>query len=257
MAVGRQTYLNDGAKSTTTQTPSRLVMADGNVYKGNIGAGTSGRTKHLVTGTAQPIEKTNKSIGQSVGGTQRQAEAKQILSGLKTTDNTPRTTYVNDNSGSGGGGVDVGGSYHNETEDIITMIKNLLNQQKEQADAYYKSLYEQTTAKNKQVFGDNRDQINVNFKRGERYLNNLYGNGISGQGLSNRARNYQNWQSNLAENQRNYANNDATALSQYNMNKANTASQLAQGWYNYVLPVYTNRQQTLDDYDYRKYLATL
>jgi hypothetical protein len=41
------------------------------------------------------------------------------------------------------------------------------------------------------------------------------------------------------------------------MNKANTASQLAQGWYNYVLPVYTNRQQNLDDYDYRKYLASL
>jgi hypothetical protein len=69
--------------------------------------------------------------------------------------------------------------------------------------------------------------------------------------LSNRARNYQNWQSNLAENQRNYANNDATALANYNMNRANTASQLAQGWYNYVLPVYTNRQQQLDDYRYR------
>lgn len=172
----------------------------------------------------------------------------------------PTTPYYGGGGGSSDGGGGGGGDYSYSgggTEDIIGKIKDLLNQQKEQADAYYKTLYEQQTAQNKQAWENNRNQINRNFARGSRYLQNMYGDSVSGQGLSNRARNYQNWQSNLAENQRNYTNNDATALSQYNMNKANTASQLAQGWYNYVLPVYTNRQQTLDDYDYRKYLASL
>ena len=100
-------------------------------------------------------------------------------------------------------------------------------------------------------------KINKNFMRGRNYLNQLYGDSSTGPGISNQARNYQNWQSNLASARQNRTNNDATALSQLNMNKANTASTLAQGWYNYVLPVYTNRQQTLDDYDYRRYLASL
>ena len=148
-------------------------------------------------------------------------------------------------------------SYSGGTDDIVNQIKSLLNEQKAQADKYYQTLYEQQIAQNKQAWEDNRNQINRNYMRGSRYLQNMYGDSISGQGLSNMARNYQNWQSNLASNRQNYTNNDATALSQLNMNKANTASTLAQGWYNYVLPVYTNRQQTLDDYDYRRYLASL
>ena len=143
------------------------------------------------------------------------------------------------------------------SDDIINQIKALLNEQKAQADKYYQTLYEQQVAKNNQDWEANRNQINRNFMRGRNYLNQLYGDSSTGPGISNQARNYQNWQSNLASARQNRTNNDATALSQLNMNKANTASQLAQGWYNYVLPVYTNRQQTLDDYDYRRYLASL
>lgn len=148
-------------------------------------------------------------------------------------------------------------SYSGGTDDIVNQIKSLLKEQQEQANKYYQTLYEQQIAQNKQAWENNQNQINRNYMRGSRYLQNMYGDSISGQGLSNMARNYQNWQSNLASNRQNYTNNDATALSQLNMNKANTASTLAQGWYNYVLPVYTNRQQTLDDYDYRRYLASL
>ena len=148
-------------------------------------------------------------------------------------------------------------SYSGGTDDIVNQIKSLLKEQQEQANKYYQTLYEQQIAQNKQAWENNQNQINRNYMRGSRYLQNMYGDSISGQGLSNMARNYQNWQSNLASNRQNYTNNDTTALSQLNMNKANTASTLAQGWYNYVLPVYTNRQQTLDDYDYRRYLASL
>lgn len=205
--------------------------------------------------------KSRNSVGEVVNSrstTGQGANRVEAWRSANTGTTAPTTPYYGGGGGSsdGGGGGDYsysGGS----SDDIINKIKDLLNQQKEQADAYYKTLYEQQTAQNKQSWENNRNQINRNFARGSRYLQNMYGDSVSGQGLSNRARNYQNWQSNLAENQRNYTNNDATALANYNMNKANTASQLAQGWYNYVLPVYTNRQQNLDDYDYRKYLATL
>ena len=143
------------------------------------------------------------------------------------------------------------------SDDILNQIKSLLNEQKAAADAYYKSQYEQQLSQNRQAFENNRNQINTNYMRGNRYLQNQYGNAISGTGLTNRTRNLQNWQSNLASNRQNYTNNDATALAQYNSGLANNASTLAQGWYNYVLPVMSNRQQTLDDYDYRRYLASL
>ena len=167
--------------------------------------------------------------------------------------NNTKTVYVSDS----GGGYSAPSYSGPSSDDIVNKIKSLLEEQKTQADQYYKTLYEQQTAQNKQAWENNRNQINRNFARGSRYLQNMYGDSVSGQGLSNRARNYQNWQSNLAENQRNYTNNDATALANYNMNRANTASQLAQGWYNYVLPVYTNRQQNEDDYAYRRYIASL
>lgn len=164
-------------------------------------------------------------------------------------------------------------------DDTVDKIKELLEEQKKQADAYYKTLYEQQLSQDRTDWENARNQINRNYARTNRYLNNMYGDAISGTGLSNRARNYANWNNNLSENQRNYDNNVASALAQYNNNLANTANTLSQGWYNYVLPIYTNREQNannmdyqrwayeqnlnnrrqmnLDDLDYRKYLATL
>lgn len=154
--------------------------------------------------------------------------------------------YVNQDTGGGGGGGGGGTS-----DDIVNMIKNLLNEQKQKADEYYKTLYEQQLGQIGQQDEANRNQANLNYMRGNRYLNSLYGNGISGQGLSNRVRNNSNWQNNLASIRQNTANNKASALAQYNSGLANNASTLAQGWYNYVLPVYTNRQQWLDNLAYR------
>lgn len=163
----------------------------------------------------------------------------------------PRTTYVNNTPSA------PAPSYSSGSDDIVNMIKSLLEQQRAAAESAYKAQYEQQLAQNKQAFESNRNQINRNYMRGNRYLQNQYGDAISGTGLSNRARNYQNYQSNLASNQQNYTNNDANALSQFNQNKASTYSTLANGWYNYVLPVYTNRQRNIDDYDYRRYIASL
>lgn len=148
-------------------------------------------------------------------------------------------------------------SYSGGTDDVLNQIKSLLAQQQKAAEEAYKAMYEQQLAQNKQAWESNRNQINRNYKRTDRYINSMYGDAISGSGLSNRTRNYTNWNNNLTSNQQNYTNNDANALSQFNQNKAGAYSTLANGWYNYVLPIYTNRQRNLDDYDYRRYLATL
>lgn len=163
--------------------------------------------------------------------------------------NTPATTTVTSSGGDGG--------YHTTNDDIISKIKKLLNEQKKASDEYANTLYQQALAQNKEAYKSNQWQANKNYMRGDRYLKGLYGDAISGQGLSNQARNNSNWQNNLTSIRQNWTNNDATAKASYNAQLANNASTLAQGWYNYVLPVYTNRQTQLDNLDYRKYLASL
>lgn len=270
MAIARQTYTNDGGKTVNgiPVTSSGRAQTTGDAYRDKLRQATvsasqrSANDRGGMNGMFNPgttYQKT--STGEVVNKPRTTGQGAQRVEAWRSA-NTPKTNDppvyrgTSDSSDSGGGGGNYsysGGS----TDDIVSMIKNLLNEQKAQADQYYKTLYDQQIAQNKQAYESDRNQINTNYMRGQRYLNSMYGNSISGQGLSNRARNSQNWQSNLASARQNYTNNDATALSQYNMNKANTASQLAQGWYNYVLPVYTNRQQNEDDYAYRRYLASL
>ena len=218
-----------------------------------LGAGNTAGTTRPATSQYDNYNKAKsmaKAVADKTGLTASKNQTVQnIRAGMV---DTPRpvtqTQEVSTPSYSGGG--------TSATDSIVDMIKNLLNEQKQKADEYYKTLYEQQIAKNKQDWESNRNQINRNFMRGNRYLNSLYGD-VSGAGLSNQARNSQNWQSNLASARQNYTNNDATALSQYNSGLANNASTLAQGWYNYVMPIYTNRQQNEDDYAYRRYLANL
>lgn len=200
--------------------------------------------------------------------------------GIIAVEPEPEPTYGGGGSGSGSSpSQSEAEKAQKEVEDTVAKLKELLDEQKRQAEDYYKTLYEQQLASNLTDWENNRNQINRNYMRTNRYLNSMYGDAVSGVGLSNRARNYSNWNNNLAQNDRNRTNNDATALANYDSNLANVASQLAQGYYNYVLPVYTNRQtnadnmdyqvwalqqqlenrrqMNLDDLDYRKYLASL
>lgn len=154
--------------------------------------------------------------------------------------------------GGGGGGYSGGGG-----EDIIGKIKALLEEQKRAADEYYKTMYEQQLSEINQQAENNRNSANLNYMRGDRYLRSMYGNNISGQGLSNRARNNSMWQNNLSSIRQNQANNQATAKSNYNTNLANSASQLAQGWYNYVLPYYSNEANQLRNIELQKYAMSL
>lgn len=175
---------------------------------------------------------------------QKNATVKSIVDSQQK----PTTTVTNTGTGGGSSG---GGGGGGSTDSIVDMIKNLLNEQKQKADEYYKTLYEQQLGQIKQADESQRNQANLDFMRSDRYLNSLYGNGITGQGLSNKVRNRSNYQNKLASIRQATANNNASALAQYNSGLANNASTLAQGWYNYVLPVYTNRQQWLDNLAYR------
>lgn len=179
--------------------------------------------------------------------------------GSTTTQNNLRNLYNNTtnnssyNNGGSNNSNNTGYSTHEvrtTNDDIISKIKALLNQQKEASDAYAKSLYENQLNQIIQNTESNRNQANLNRARTDRYIQGLYGNGVSGQGLSNRARNVSNWQNNLA----NIRSSDATmrndALARYNANLANNAQTLASGWYNYVLPVYTDRQRYLDSLEF-------
>lgn len=172
---------------------------------------------------------------------------------------TPSTPDTGSSGGGGGGSVNYTPlSYEGvNNDDILNMIKSLLTEQKTKADAYHKTLYEQQLEKNRQAFENDRNNANLHYYRTNRYLKNLYGDtgNILGQGLSNQVRNNSNWINNVTSARQNRTNNDASALSNYNQNLSNTASTLAQGWYNYVLPVYTNRQQNLDDLEYRYKVA--
>ena len=190
---------------------------------------------------------------------QRTASGKVTDTRNFSTTSAPKT-----NNSSGGGTTVVysggGGDYSPSgggTDDILNKIKSLLEEQHEASKKYYETMYNQRLNEINTEADKNRNLINTNYKRGERYLNNLYGNSDSGTNWTNRARNNQNWLSQLATNRENASNLRDSAVAQRDLGLSNSANTLAQGWYNYVLPVYTNRQNQLDDYAYRRYLASL
>ena len=176
--------------------------------------------------------------------------------------NTPKTTYVPPTGGggdsSGGGGESYsgggGGGYENS---ILDQIKSLLKEQQEASKRYYETMYNQRMNEINTQSENNRNLINKNYKRGERYLNSLYGNTDSGTNWTNRARNNQNWLSQLAQNRENATGLRDSAAAQRDLGLSNAANTLAQGWYNYVMPVMTNRQNYSDSLAYRNYLANL
>lgn len=134
-------------------------------------------------------------------------------------------------------------SYNDE---ILNQIKSLLNEQHSKAVDYYNTVYGQAKAQNRTNWENNRNQINLNAKRTDNFIRSMYGDAVSGTGLSNIARNRANQNNNLADNNKNYVNADASALASLNQNLSNAANTLAQGFYNFVLPTYESRQRFND-----------
>jgi len=281
-----QTQTDSGGQTRTWGTPSNANSYNNGLYGSYYGGASAGKTGSSlgVYGSQYGGASTNPA---STSGT-RQSGGFSALSGknagasankdgsvldrIKDRANEELDKIKQGDSGKpyggyyyGSSGGDTGGgggnfSYSaNTNDDIVNKIRDLLTEQKNKADEYYRTLYENQLSQNRQGYEANRNQINRNYMRGERYINSIYGNGNSGSGITNRLRNASNWTNNLTTNRQNLENNNAQALAGYNSNLANTANTLAQGWYNYVLPVYENRQINADnnEYAYRRYLASL
>ena len=162
-------------------------------------------------------------------------------------------TVAQEVSYSGGGG---GGSGSSEGNNYINLIKDLLAEQQKKAEAAAKARWEQADTLALQDYEGNRDAYNVYKEKGERWIRNKY-SPYSGLGISASIANNANWLKNLATNKQNYTNNKATNLATYNTELSNAANTMAQGYYNYVLPYYTNEAVNDRNLEFRKYLAGL
>jgi len=272
------TMSDSGGGKRTGNTKSNANSYNNGLYGSYYGGASAGKTGSSLgvygsqyAGASASPKPTNTSTpnlssnAQSAIDKLRSAVGDNLKKGTSVLGQTPKNPdYIPVSYNTGGG--DIGGSTGpsvsfnvNTNDDIVNKIKDLLTEQKNRADEYYRTLYENQLSQNRQGYEANRNQINRNYMRGERYINSIYGNGNSGSGITNRLRNASNWTNNLTTNRQNLENNNAQALAGYNSNLANTANTLAQGWYNYVLPVYENRQINADnnEYAYRRYLASL
>ena len=261
-----QTYTADGGNGYKNPYPKNTTTAP--LYGSNYGGAAAGNTGSnlglygsnyggAATGGFKPTTTSTKtSIGDRTvtGNTKTRSTIPDSYGKYKIPSNNPK------GGGGGGGssssatydGTGVGAGANATWDDIIEKIKALLTQQKTSADAYQKSLYEQALETARQSALNNQRQANRNYYAQNRRIGEMYGNDRSGMPMTQRFAAYSNLNNALAANDRDYANAKQTALTNYNSGLANNASTLAQGWYNYVLPVYTNRQQAIDNLNFYK-----
>lgn len=142
-------------------------------------------------------------------------------------------------------------------DSTVDYIQQKLREQEEAMRASFKAQYDQELLQNANDWERNRNQANRNYKRADRFLRSLYGNQVTGKGLSSRASAYSSWNNILSDYLQDRTKADATSLSNYNQKLANAGNTLAQGWYNYVLPYYTNKAINQDNLSYKMFLAGL
>ena len=255
LANKAKSYLTGAGVGSATD---NLIKTVSNNYEANNAKTGSGNgllntfgnaITNQVAQTKERLENANNYSGYSSGG------GNQVPSA--TASDVPYSQSSSSSSGTGK-------SAEQERDDLITMMRNLLDEQLKKSGEAYKAQLEEQYAKNKSLHRDNADQINLNKLRAERYSNNLYGN-ESGAGARNNTAINLGWMKSHNENNRNLATNDATALSNYNSNMANAYNTLASAYGNAILPIWTNdiqNQRELAyrekanqmDYDYRKFL---
>lgn len=151
------------------------------------------------------------------------------------------------------------GATNNYDDTYINKIKDLLSEQEKKMRDYYANQLDQEKASNQAEWEKNRNAINVNDARQMRWLKSMYGDAVSGTGLSNQARLKANTGNKLADNNLNLTNNNTASLGRYNQNISNAAATLAQAYNNYVVPTYESRQRYNDSLvnDLQKYLMAL
>ena len=278
----RPTYTSDGGGGGTTK---KNTSTNTNPYGNNTGvygsqyggasAGNTGSNMGLYGSQYGGASQNNKSNSSSSSKSSGQGFKPTVVNNRVTTGKNNPTPVVPGTSGNGNGGGSKsssassgGGSGYtitgpantgttSSTDDVLKKIRAYLEEQYNKANEYQATLRDQGYAEAEKNATENRERANLAYKQADRRISNMYGNDISGAGLSNISRNSTNWANNLNNINRDYATARQSVLANYNNALSNNASTLANGWYNYILPIYTNREINANDLDYRKYIANL
>lgn len=152
-------------------------------------------------------------------------------------DNIPpkKNQDVNVGSPTGGSGGSYGGGYSGNSSATTTTINNtfpgfdayekyiseyraMLEENQRKLDQLAEENYKAQIASNEQNAKDQRNQANLNSARTDRWLNQQYGGGISGKGLTNQLRNQTALNNQIATINQNLASNNSVA----NLNRYNT-----------------------------------
>ncbi len=145
----------------------------------------------------------------------------------------------------GGGGGSYGGGYSggysgnsstnvNNTfpgfdayEKYISEYRAMLEENQKKLDQLAEENYKAQIASNEQNAKDQRNQANLNSARTDRWLNQQYGSGISGKGLTNQLRNQTALNNQIATINQNLASNNSVAnLNRYNTLQGNLDNKL-------------------------------
>ena len=153
----------------------------------------------------------------------------------------------NNNNNNGGGSItdsvpdtSSADAYASYIAEYKAMVKDYQNQLDKLAEENYKLQVQQ----NEKNALDQRNQANLNSKMTEKWLNQQYGNEVSGAGISNRLRNRTALGNTIAEINNNLFNNNSTA----SLNRYNTISNNAKDA--------LSKYQTIDD-SYLSYLKKI
>lgn len=154
--------------------------------------------------------------------------------------------------GTGGGGNTSGGGNDSKSawEDAYKKYIESLQKTRDEALAYRKGLYEQALANNGQYYKDEQRLANREYYTRNRKLAQMYGNDLTGPGLSNRYASSALLTNALtnAKNRQNTANRSAE--SEYHNALSNIQNAYAQGMYN----AYGTEYGIDRNIEYQKYL---
>lgn len=112
-------------------------------------------------------------------------------------------------------------------EKYISEYRAMLEENQKKLDQLAEENYKAQIASNEQNAKDQRNQANLNSARTDRWLNQQYGGGISGKGLTNQLRNQTALNNQIATINQNLASNNSVAnLNRYNTLQSNLDNKL-------------------------------
>lgn len=112
-------------------------------------------------------------------------------------------------------------------EKYISEYRTMLEENQRKLDQLAEENYKAQIASNEQNAKDQRNQANLNSARTDRWLNQQYGSGISGKGLTNQLRNQTALNNQIATINQNLASNNSVAnLNRYNTLQGNLDNKL-------------------------------